>query len=73
MKKSITIALAALAVVGVSMHATEARAHTEKEAGSLASTGVDPDARGKVKLSRPEPHRRQAGDQRSEARSQRDL
>ena len=50
MKKSITIALAALAVVGVSMRSTEARAHTEKEAGSLASTGVDPDARGKVKL-----------------------
>jgi len=50
MKKSITVALAALAVVGVSMHATEARAHTEKEAGSLASTGVDADARGKVKL-----------------------
>src|SRR5262245_2383178 len=50
MKKSITIALAALTVVGVSMLAAEAGARTEKEVGSLASTGVDPDARGKVKL-----------------------
>lgn len=50
MKKSIPLVLAALAVVGVSMLATEVRAHTEKEVGSLASTGVDPDARGKVKL-----------------------
>jgi hypothetical protein len=50
MRRSITIALAVLAVVGVSVLATEAVAGTEKEAGSLASTGVDPDARGKVKL-----------------------
>src|SRR5262245_65870390 len=50
MKRSITIALAALAILGVSTLATEARAHSEQESGSLASTGVDPDARGKVKL-----------------------
>jgi hypothetical protein len=50
MKKSTTIALAVLAVVSLSMRATLARAHTDKETGSLASTGVDPDARGKVKL-----------------------
>src|SRR5262249_34162151 len=50
MKKTLTMILAVLGVVGVSMLATEARAHTEKEVGSLASTGVDPDARGKVKL-----------------------
>src|SRR5262245_46584066 len=50
MKRSTTIALAVLAVVGLSMGATPARAHTDKETGSLASTGVDDDARGKVKL-----------------------
>jgi len=50
MKKSTTIALAVLAVVSLSMRATLARAHTDKETGSLASTGVDADARGKVKL-----------------------
>src|SRR5215468_3907770 len=50
MKRSISIALAALAILGVSTLATEARAHSEQESGSLASTGVDPDARGKVKL-----------------------
>src|SRR5262249_21790280 len=50
MKRSISIALTVLAVVGVPALATRASASTEKEAGSLASTGVDPDARGKVKL-----------------------
>src|SRR5262249_51423046 len=50
MRKSTTIVLAVLALGTVSMLATDARAHSEKEAGSLASTGVDPDARGKVKL-----------------------
>jgi hypothetical protein len=50
MKRSIGIALAVLAVVGGPALATRASARTEKEAGSLASTGVDPDARGKVKL-----------------------
>src|SRR5262245_65637642 len=50
MKKTLTMVLAVLAVVGVSMLATPAGARTEKEAGSFASTGVDPDARGKVKL-----------------------
>jgi len=51
MRKAGTIALAVMAVIGVSMIATDARALTEKESGSLSSTGVDPDARGKVKLS----------------------
>ena len=50
MKRSIAITFAVLAVAGMSMRATRASAHTEKEIGSLASTGVDPDARGKVKL-----------------------
>ena len=50
MRKSGTITLAALAVVGLSMQPTTARAHSEKERGSLSSTGVDDDASGGVKL-----------------------
>src|SRR5262245_29877736 len=50
MKKSTNIAFAVLTVVGLSMLAGNAGARTEKEVGSLASTGVDPDARGKGKL-----------------------
>jgi len=50
MKTSITVALAVLTVVSLSALARPASARTEKEVGSLASTGVDPDARGKVKL-----------------------
>lgn len=50
MRKSAAIAIAALAVVGLSMRPTTASARTEKERGSLSSTGVDDDARGSVKL-----------------------
>ena len=50
MRKSATIALAALAVVGMSMQPITASASSEKESGSLSSTGVDDDASGGVKL-----------------------
>ena len=50
MRKSATIALAALAVVGMSMQPATANAKSEKESGSLSSTGVDDDASGGVKL-----------------------
>lgn len=50
MRKSATIALAALAVVGMSMRPVTASASSEKENGSLSSTGVDDDASGGVKL-----------------------
>ena len=42
--------LAAIAALGLSAISTEARARTETERGSFSSTGVDDDARGKVKL-----------------------
>jgi hypothetical protein len=50
MKKSGVMMLAAIAALGLSAMPTEARARTETERGSLSSTGVDDDARGKVKL-----------------------
>ena len=49
MKKSGAI-LAAMVALGLSAISTEARSRTETERGSLSSTGVDDDARGKVKL-----------------------
>ena len=49
MKKS-AIAVAALAVVGAFMQPITASARSEKESGTLSSTGVDDDARGAVKL-----------------------
>jgi len=42
--------LAAMAALGLSTISTEARARVETERGSLSSTGVDDDARGKVRL-----------------------
>jgi hypothetical protein len=45
-----SVILAAIAAVALSAISTEARARTETERGSLSSTGVDDDARGKVKL-----------------------
>ena len=72
MKKSITIALAALAVVGVSMRNRGPRSH--REGGGLAF--VDRRRRRcprQREAHRQEPLRRQAGDQRAEARPQRDL
>ncbi len=50
MRKSGMVAVATLAVVGVSMSFTTAFARSEKETGSLASTGADDDARGTAKL-----------------------
>lgn len=50
MKKSGAIAFAALAVVGLSMRPVTASVRSEKENGSLSSTGVDDDAGGTVKL-----------------------
>jgi hypothetical protein len=49
MRKS-AIAVAALAVVGTFMQPITASARSEKESGTLSSTGVDDDARGAVKL-----------------------
>ncbi len=50
MMKSGMVAVATLAVVGVSLTFTTAFARSEKETGSLASTGADDDARGTAKL-----------------------
>jgi hypothetical protein len=50
MKRSAAIAFAALTVVALSMRPTTASARSERESGSLSSTGVDDNARGTAKL-----------------------
>ena len=50
MKSWTTIGIAALALVGTAVAPTLASARSEKESGSLSSTGVDDDASGGVKL-----------------------